>query len=242
MRLIHFITNCETDQTEMVTTLAEYLDRISKLDGEYIYRGQASKEWELIPSVGRSDMYSLEIEKDALTNFKMKYHFYSNERCENDMDVLFLAQHHGLSTRLLDWSYNPLVALYFACESETDKDGKIFIFSLNGKKLGDSQSSEDNHCPHTFNEILSNNSKNEFEIVVPNYTNNRYVNQKTLFMLCNRPDKGVQNAKCNTIIVDKSRKGDILRDLAKVGVDKVFIYPTLESLSSEIMRKLEHSK
>ena len=45
-------------------------------------------------------------------------------------DCLCLAQHHGLPTLLLEWTLNPLVALYFAVKENDDKDGKIWIMEL----------------------------------------------------------------------------------------------------------------
>lgn len=93
------------------------------------YRGQADYEWGLIPSVQRPEYHKKGNEQYMATNF-MIYTMRLNGEAPAQYDRsswLSLMQHYGLPTRLLDWSESPLVALYFALNSQLEKDAALWI-------------------------------------------------------------------------------------------------------------------
>lgn len=102
------------------------------------FRGQADSDWELAPGIFRSksDSASSYIDETSMTNHFMLRGAGFGEKCRNTFDWLCLMRHFTLPTRLLDWSENLLVALYFAvCKDEKHekKAGRLFI--LNARKL-----------------------------------------------------------------------------------------------------------
>lgn len=193
----------------------------------FIYRGHASTAFELKPSIGRCN-YSKSLEKEIFLKFKQQYYSYTNERPQNDIELLFLAQHYGLPTRLLDWTYNPMVALYFACENHDAEDGCIFTVDLHNAILFDSESNQ--QSPKTIDDIISYENP---VYIIPSYTDARYKNQKALFLLCSKPDQKFTFATPR-FVVKKEYKSQIREDLAMLGYDKTLVYPMLDSLCSDI--------
>jgi len=102
------------------------------------FRGVSrADEYKLIPSIGRYlPKYSsnkeklLHDEETAFRLFRMESHPYMTASPRDDWELLAVAQHHGLPTRFLDWTLNPLVALYFAVEQDPDVDGMVYYVYL----------------------------------------------------------------------------------------------------------------
>jgi hypothetical protein len=93
------------------------------------------KRYHLVPSIGREHKYagrlktfSADDERFLLHRFRRRTYPYE-QRLLSAGETLFLARHCGLPTRLLDWTANALIGLYFATSENAGEDGMLWAFS-----------------------------------------------------------------------------------------------------------------
>ena len=136
-------------KTDYIDNVSGYIAFVEKLkeqnekkgnNAELLFRGQGIDK-PLIPKIGRLKLRIktnsiIKTEKLILEEFKRGILPLSEFKPENNWDLLALAQHHGLPTRLLDWSYSALIALWFAvdCPPQYDeknavRDGVVWILA-----------------------------------------------------------------------------------------------------------------
>ena len=115
-----------------VRSLIEYIDKVSLQGGTKfysrttnfrpIYRGQADSKWAIEPSVYRNDSFRHEGNYIRELIRRAPDQFDGLSRIEQIIKM----QHYGLPTRLIDFTINSLVALYFACCSNFECDGVVY--------------------------------------------------------------------------------------------------------------------
>lgn len=84
------------------------------------FRGQRNVNWDLKPYLQR--LPGAPSETTLLTRFRQNALRMLETPARNDFDWMFLMQHYGVPTRLLDWSENALIALYFAVIENSEDD------------------------------------------------------------------------------------------------------------------------
>lgn len=221
-------------KTFEIGSLEEYLQEVVKGKSKNIalYRGQ-SVDKPLLPVVARQNPSkdSTKEEKRILQEFKNRTGLLAaNHKLDTDWDWLSLAQHFGLKTRLLDWSSNPLVSLWFA-----------FYFD----------SSETNSIVWRFNVpqdslILSNSSSSPFDrggtkVFRPSIIDRRLEAQNAWFTV---HKFAVKNKKFVTLesnsrygsyltkyVIPKKKKEVILSGLDSFGINFSTIFPDINGIS-----------
>jgi hypothetical protein len=114
------------------------------VSGEYLFRGQRSPSWRLVSSFDRwfsgrgfPERRRIDVAKFLLESFASALNDSMIAECPTqERELLALAQHYGLPTRLLDWTESPYIATFFAFVDTaltTENEAEVSIWALNTK-------------------------------------------------------------------------------------------------------------
>lgn len=208
---------------QRVTTWGEFQHAIEPyLDGNWLFRGVTSVRHVLVPSVGRTrdgNGYSLDLERALFRQFKREALPLLPARPQTDWEWLALAQHHGVPTRLLDWSESPSVSLFFAAWGNDDEDAGMYIVPRPDEVPEDGD-------PFLIESV---------SFFYPGYVTPRLVSQRGLFTVHPKPQEPYLAKEMRQIVIGKESKPDLRRKLDASGVHHAMIMADLDGLSRRLV-------
>lgn len=200
-------------------------------DTNYLFRGHGSVDWELVPKVGRSEFKKFyttaEQEQAILSSWKRYSQPHLTIQPIDDWDWLTLAQHHGLATRLLDWTRNPLVALYFALENIIPgNQACIYIMAI-----------QDNSFIKNVDSPFLVKSSGVF---YPRGLSARVINQRGVLSVSHQPtvplDQSLDTVSFKKITIQDNSIPSLRGALNIYSINEYSIYQDLDALSKQLNR------
>lgn len=195
-----FCINNLSDYIRLVTSISS-VNKDEPYSNTVIFRGVPDSEYDLLPSLARLKEVYPDIENELINAFLTRRPDAFNGLTA--FDILAKMQHYGLPTRLLDFTVNPLVALYFSCESKLTRNGRIICH--NTYLQSDSSPYVNLICEaavrkpldenYTIDEYICNEKFKAYKylyqaflyeetfVVRPKYWNQRIANQAGVFMV-----------------------------------------------------------
>lgn len=203
-------------------------------EARWIFRGVSGVGHPLVPRVGRvhrktrsgaaHNVYTPEYERIILHNFRRRARLFSPTVGLSKWQLLGLAQHHGLPTRLLDWTTNPLAAAYFAVSSGSDsQDAVVQAVWLERVPIVDTSGDDD---PFDVREV---------GVVFPDVVAPRIAAQRGVFTIHAEPTKPWEPGKRLrpfTILADA--RPFFQRRLFYLGIDAAHIMSDMDGLAQTL--------
>jgi hypothetical protein len=239
-----------------------YLDswdeKLKRHRSPFVFRGVASVDFDLKTSLQRLNPADPRLERAMLRNFR-KYASRDANAGDSIWNWLSVAQHHGLPTRLLDWTISPFVALHFATE-ETDKyDHAAAVWCMDAKTIR-------NHLPPPLRQTLRDEYAASFDVHIlsrvapdldtfdrlspepfplvfePPSIDDRIVNQAGLFSVMSSSTASLhewlpRHPDCfQRLVIPPRLKWEVRDKLDMMNLNERVVYPGLDGLSRWLKR------
>ncbi|MDE0400437.1 MAG: FRG domain-containing protein [Candidatus Poribacteria bacterium] len=231
-----------------INTLNDFMEWVESINPDleserYLFRGLSNEKypieasaWRRLPPEYNRSSYEefLEINKFLIKEARLQGHDHKNGRELKDLEILAELQHLGAATCLIDFTYNPQIALWFACQpnSGNPSDGKVGAVLNNPNRIEEitPKMLEERDFDSFFNAPSQKLWQPQLFRWQPRHLNNRIVSQHSIFLL-----GGNQvihsDEEC---IIEASCKEEILKSLEICShITEKRLFPDLEGFARQ---------
>jgi len=231
--------------------------------GKHLFRGQCDSEWGLQTGLDRLEVTNkADAETYIINEFQRRYHHYLPESHfpASTFECIALMQHHGAPTRLLDWTFSPYVAAFFAVAG-VKPGGSCALWQIDLKWCADVAAARINNefgVPTTqwdwqddsaFRKRFLSNRAAFVAPLQPDRMNERLTVQKGTFLCPGSVKVSFEDnlramaghigsgALVSKVIISHSQRVEILTDFQRMNVGEDTLFPGLDGFA----RSLGHS-
>lgn len=225
---------------ETIDEFYRFLKSQTETEDNLIYRGVRNSTFKLVPSIGRlknkkGNKLSIKDEISLFDIFKHRAYPFIKDYKDDKLELLSIGQHHGLPTRLLDWTKNLLIAIYYAVDEdftiEDERDTEYCsVYIHQPKKIV------------KLDDIFNPFKVKEVRRFVPKHWDNRIIAQGSLFTVHHNPWIPWEPKELKTILIHKDIRKQIKKILNKFGIHQATVCPDLDGIASHIkwLRSNQH--
>lgn len=223
----------ESESVLNFTSLPDLLGNVFAFaNGEdVIYRGQGV-DYPLLPGIARADPTKDMTAKELLVQQEIRRRLAADQQVPTtDWGLTTYSQHYGMPTRLLDWSHNPLVAIWFAIQSaQREKSAMAYLYLLR-------------RAPAIVLHDIATKKIHDIEqvwVINPPFNNPRISAQSGCFtahpysVRSQRYVAVADDAACKNVMmkmsISKSAFNAFIRELDVLGINSNAIYPDFSGL------------
>lgn len=246
--------NCPTYKDSIIASLSDFFAVFYSLlepNKLFWFRGHPQVEYRLAPSALRfGEIDSRERALGLVADMRrvLEIKLSRPPAVDDDLGWMQVAQHYGLPTRLLDWTQNAAVALFFACSKEPDADGLVIILNPielnqridpNSPRLFSPQG--DAKIIRSYFKLGGNiDARGKPTIAInPTWNTDRIAMQQGAFTLHGSRQFELDRNQASSLIkvpILREHKARLLNELERVGVGEMFIFPEPEHVCAHLRR------
>lgn len=240
---------------------------------DYSYRGISNSKFQLIPSAFRPMYRGINNENrevDIFNDFKIDASaLIPNYHNLDTIELLTYAQHFGVPPRLLDFTSNPLVALYFCCSNSFDVNGSVWVLvEAKYRRISkDPKKKKSEQIADIVDSYFTNTNSGQVSSLpisfIPNYIDHRMSVQESRMLLWGSKEEPLEKMIENRFLTPKSQipednsrqdeyclyrldvpgesKKVILDELDQIGINEKTLFPGLDGLGRYIQNRFRRN-